>query len=84
MPKHINSDTIKFLIKYNADKITQDVSASVILKLIDEMPGIEIVRCRDCKYYHPKTRGCDCECEDGLNCPDANDYCSYGKRRKIK
>jgi len=81
MPKHINSNTIKFLIKYNADKITQDVSADLILKLIDEMPGIEIIRCRDCKYVWEHENGCF-ECGNGFCEVTADFFCADGERRE--
>ena len=49
---------------------------------------VEVVRCRDCKYYKPQTRSitwnnttkCCCRCATVKE--NENDYCSYGERSK--
>lgn len=44
---------------------------------------VEVVRCRDCKYYeiHKPTITLNCEREGKLIPMLPNDYCSYGERR---
>lgn len=55
---------------------------------VKAMPGIEIVRCKDCRYnygnenncgFNPEDILCTYHASDGF---DANDFCSYGERRK--
>ena len=70
-----------------------------ILKKIDNAPtidAVEVVRCKDCEYYHSDIGWCDklsyFQTQDGEPCSPAesldwkvfgdNDYCSYGKRRE--
>ena len=55
----------------------------VLVEDIDEAPGVEPVRCKDCKNRdeitkeckHPKAVGWD------VIMPEDNDFCSYGERR---
>lgn len=48
---------------------------------------VEVVRCRDCKYYKPQTRSITWNNTTKYCCRGANvkvnedDYCSYGERR---
>lgn len=52
---------------------------------VDNMPTIEITRCRDCKYWYRMTRNIGkCERVLNANCGiwDSDDYCSYAKRRE--
>ena len=41
---------------------------------------IAIVRCKDCKYYHPSDNVEDITCEFGRRVGDGG-YCSYGERK---
>ena len=52
---------------------------------ISKMPDadvVEVVRCKDCKYYeiHKPTITLNCEREGKLVPMMPNDYCSYGER----
>lgn len=38
----------------------------------------ELVRCRDCRYYMPKTHGCTMA---GMMTPGESDFCSRGNRK---
>ena len=44
---------------------------------------VEVVRCRDCKYWQDNNGGYPHEeCRWGKGeTPDADDFCSYGERR---
>ena len=57
-----------------------------ILKKIDNAPtvdAVEVVRCKDCEYYHLMEEGFyDCREVWGLDLPQPEDFCSYGKRRE--
>ena len=59
-----------------------EVFEAGVKKTIDtlkELPAINIVRCKDCKYYyHGRTQ---CEVHDSIGY-EPNDYCSYGERRE--
>ena len=60
-------------------------------KLIAEAPAVdavEVVRCKDCKFWHTDwiPRSCErkpwryCEMIDGIS--SQNHFCAYGKRRQ--
>ena len=55
---------------------------SQITKTIDSAPSIDIVFCKECKYWHKNRKE-----GDGMNvfdvCYDfqADDFCSYGERK---
>ena len=56
------------------------------LHVIDSIPAadvVEVVRCKDCKYWQDNNDGYPHqECRWGnYETPDPNDYCSYGSRR---
>ena len=47
-------------------------------KQLESLPTIDIVRCKECRWYNPLTKGC---CRNP--CVEAwydNDFCSYGER----
>lgn len=57
-------------------------SHDTVIKLINQTPTadvVEVVRCKDCKYFDDSC-GC-CSHEDGLNRTCEDFFCSYGKRR---
>ena len=50
-------------------------------KLVD---AVEVVRCRECKYWQDNNDGYpheECRWEHGET-PDANDFCSYGEQKE--
>lgn len=54
--------------------------------VVDAMPTadvVEVVRCKDCKYYeiHKPTITLNCEREGKLVPMMPDDFCSYGERR---
>ena len=54
---------------------------------IDDAPtvdAVEVVRCKDCKYWQDNNDGYpheECRWGNGET-PDANDFCSYGERKE--
>ena len=46
------------------------------LKAIDEQPSIDIVKCKECKYYEAKEDWCYWR-DEAIT---ADDFCSYGER----
>ena len=65
---------------------------STAITEIEDAPtvdAVEVVRCKDCKYYTEQEKRCDHPCQDwDVECYDQwlemapNDFCSYGERRK--
>ena len=59
-----------------------------IVKCIERQPTadvVEVVRCRDCKYWGGVTYGYVCRNFSGIDtksCTAADDFCSYGERRE--
>lgn len=53
------------------------------LKEEPTVDAVEVVRCRECKYWQDNNGGYPHEdCRWGKNeTPEADDYCSYGERR---
>ena len=57
------------------------------LHIIDSFPAadvVEAVRCRECEYWQNNNDGYpheECRWGHGET-PDANDFCSYGKRKE--
>ena len=47
---------------------------------IGKTPGLEVVRCKDCKYWNKED--VDCVYGRGLNYPFLDDFCSSGERRE--
>ena len=64
---------------------------SEVVEYLEGLPtvdAVEVVRCKDCKYYNPESQRCDHPCLDyDVECFDhwidtePDDFCSYGERR---
>ena len=90
----ISKEDAVALIKAEMDKIRThslvDGTARINLRLakniIEDMPTIDIVRCKDCKIkriYDGETKYYYCALEDRPNRQwsiDETDYCSWGER----
>lgn len=49
--------------------------------VLNGLPTAEpTVRCKDCRYYMPKTHSCTMA---SLMCPDETDFCSRGKKVEV-
>lgn len=69
-----------------------DTSIYVPIEAVWDAPAVdavEVVRCRDCKFYTEQKKRCDHPCQDwDVECFDQwlemepNDFCSYGERRE--
>ena len=58
-----------------------------IMKDVENIPTadvVEVVRCKDCKYYEAHGNGKYGLCKNykGKGMRNATDYCSYGERRE--
>ena len=63
-------------------------SIGTILANIDDAPSIDIVRCKECRWWIDNLTDESTD-EDYLECrwkedeaPNADDFCSYGERRE--
>ena len=82
----INKEDAVALIKAEMDKIRThslvDGTARINLRLakniIEDMPAIDIVQCKECIY--PKESGGFYRCNYSVNWRNADDFCSYGER----
>ena len=45
---------------------------------------VDVIRCRDCRYYEGKNCECSAPVGGGMLYPNDNDYCSYGGRKNDK
>ena len=56
------------------------------LHIIDSFPAtdvVEVVRCRECKWWHEDDDIGHCDNPDGLdNYAKPDDFCSYGERKE--
>ena len=71
---------------FNKDWSSEDVC--ILLKLAPTVDAVEVVRCKDCKWYEANCETCVLRSDDGDTYdfgyevdmkPD--DFCSYGERR---
>ena len=84
----------------NLKEFANEQLTPLIENLIQKQPTadvVEVVRCKDCKYWHQKTGYClkhsYFKDADGMSCSPADsrdftffnedDFCSYGERRTV-
>lgn len=84
----IDAEWLKELYKPYASFNGKEYSVPIgaILANIDDAPSIEIIRCRECKYFNEEYGSCHAyhwDLNQGLEYPevDADDFCSYGEER---
>ena len=54
----------------------------VVLEAVDEAPSVDIVRCRECKWFDKDNLGDTyCTWSKGLCDAKPDDFCSYGERK---
>ena len=67
MSRYVDIDTLKI------------PSEEMIAKwIVNEAPSIDIVRCRECKYWNEDFI---LTCRRHISKVDADDFCSYGERK---
>ena len=87
MPRYIDAEKIKYTEYINGD-------VTVSKDLVEKIPTadvVEVVRCKDCKYFDGKDSRCE-RCKDidepcgGCHytggCTYDDGYCHHGERRK--
>lgn len=60
--------------------IVQDITDDVMK--IPAADVVEVVRCKDCKWWH--TGGCAFRKDCTADLPSADDFCSHGERKEQK
>ena len=65
----------EFASTFLADKILQ----AAVNAVVDNAPGFELVRCKDCEHYVLRALACRNEHMNGVIGIDG--FCSYGERR---
>ena len=77
MSKWISADSI--INKFNSHVgFTTCADVERAIKLIQDEPSVDIVRCGECKYKF--MHGSVWECLYGLMIPSPDGFCSYGER----
>ena len=91
MPEYINKQEILEKAKSHQGN---PFGIPAIIKAIENTKGVEIVRCKDCKYWQNKVFDPiierhigECHCSQWENdyfwCETSeNDFCSYGERKE--
>ena len=96
MAKYINIDRLKDMVEAKADTLIEGGQAFYyIAKWLDLLPGVEaveVIRCKDCKYFNGKIdllcdRCGDIDepcggCHYTGDCTYDDGYCHHGERRK--
>ena len=78
---------LKDILTAGIGKTIIEYSESDIGYMIRKRPtvdAVEVVRCKDCKYWQDNNDGYpheECRWGNGET-PDANDFCSYGERKE--
>jgi hypothetical protein len=94
MARYIDADKLCKGLKDMA-KYQNSYKQSTILGVVSTIENtptadvVEVVRCKDCIYktvtedgeYNPEDIVCEYHMSDGF---DSDDYCSYGKRKKVE
>ena len=74
---------------YRGDTLMDYEVADMIYNCIENAPtvdAVEVVRCKDCKYYEEKANSCFCWHWDMASATEVPyvcelDFCSYGERK---
>ena len=91
MGRYIDTEEVKRLIVETGNRHSRNgediqtcgsVCADLIISVY-RLPAadvVEVVRCKDCKYWHSDALCCSREIHYIVNA-EVNDYCSYGERK---
>ena len=90
MARYIDADSLlKRMFPYDlVDKKQYALNAQAVYNAIESSSTadvVEVVRCKDCKWYAPNNDGfwygCAFDTRNGADRPSDNDFCSYGERK---
>ena len=78
MSRYIDAEWLKAFFEADKGK-SRNTPIDSLLALIGDAPSIDIVRCRECKYFW-KYSDLPTKCVYHLSLINADDFCSYGER----
>ena len=78
MSRYIDAEWLKAFFEADKGK-SRNTPIDSLLALIGDAPSIDIVRCRECKYFW-KYSDLPTKCVYHLSLVNADDFCSYGER----
>ena len=85
MSKYIKLDeTVNALIELEAKLGSQQQTKRGVrfaIGYVNDLPTIDIVRCKECIYYTPFDEGRPFDCPIGVVNTIATDFCSHGERK---
>lgn len=74
--------------KHGRFEAAKDYSfVQTVLLTAPTVDAVEVVRCKDCKHYHPRCQSVHWQGKKNMCCRSANvhtkpdDFCSYGERK---
>ena len=80
-------DAIRQIVKTSAQNELDIPAIGTVIYILSEMDSadvVEVVRCKDCKFYEIYPNGANGDCInriDAFNTFYPNDFCSYGERK---
>ena len=79
MSRYINYDALDYRNDKMHDKSSDFIDGVIYMaQRIEDAPSIDIVRCKECKYYEAKEDWCYWR-DEAIT---ADDFCSYGERKE--
>ena len=81
MARLIDADTICYNQLLNTGNKEHPLEWAVSRSRIDNMPTIEVVRCKDCKWRGELGRCRNMDSYMWYNRPNDDDFCSWGERK---
>jgi hypothetical protein len=78
MSRYIDADALKANCDIMVGNTTIGRRDYVMFHEIDSAPSIDIVRCRECKWWNCEMSGC--KRNPSVVAWRADDFCSYGER----
>lgn len=68
--------------KYFKVEVGRKGAGIKVTPIFDDDNIVEVVRCKDCKYYDTEDNYCDRDIVNSLLTTEPSDFCSWGIRRK--
>ena len=76
-------DANALIAEYDRVHIGEPGKARKLMKDAHTVDAVEVVRCRECKWWHEDDDIGHCDNPDGLdNYAKPDDFCSYGERKE--
>lgn len=78
-------DAKQLFLNHMGNEFPQSIKEQIVEKAFEELPPsadvVEVIRCKDCKYYVPISDRIG-ECKDTRMNSTYMSYCSYGERKE--